>query len=149
MTHVTYRLTAKNRDQLRNPSLGNRVWATFTFISGGRGGGRVAGTPHRRRALIALSTDSCGVRDAFRFNGQLEQFVERASVSPLPSCVAEAALKIPAMLFLLLVVLDHCGSAKCLFAEKMLDRPAQRHNNRKHRYKRTKQKRVRVRLSKK
>jgi len=23
------RLTAKNRDQLRNPALGNRVWATF------------------------------------------------------------------------------------------------------------------------
>ena len=31
MTHVTYRLTAKNRDQLRNLTLGNRVWATFTF----------------------------------------------------------------------------------------------------------------------
>ena len=29
MTHVIYRLTAKNRDQLRNPTLGNRVWATF------------------------------------------------------------------------------------------------------------------------
>jgi len=24
-------LTAKNRDQLRNPTLSNRVWATFTF----------------------------------------------------------------------------------------------------------------------
>ena len=24
-------MTAKNRDQLRNPTLGNRVWATFTF----------------------------------------------------------------------------------------------------------------------
>ena len=22
----------KNRDQLRNPTLGNRVWATFTFL---------------------------------------------------------------------------------------------------------------------
>jgi len=32
MTHVTCRLTAKNRDQLRNPALGNRVWATFTFF---------------------------------------------------------------------------------------------------------------------
>ena len=33
MTHVTCRLTAKNRDQLRNPTLGSRVWATFfTFI---------------------------------------------------------------------------------------------------------------------
>jgi len=29
MTHATCRLTAKNRDQLRNPTLGNRVWATF------------------------------------------------------------------------------------------------------------------------
>jgi len=29
MTHITYRLTAKNRDQLRNSTLGNRVWATF------------------------------------------------------------------------------------------------------------------------
>ena len=32
MTHVTCRLTAKDRDQLRNPTLGNRVWATFTFF---------------------------------------------------------------------------------------------------------------------
>ena len=29
MTHITCRLTAKNRDQLRNPTLGNRVWAAF------------------------------------------------------------------------------------------------------------------------
>ena len=33
MTHVTCRLTAKNGDQLRNPTLGNRVWAAFTFYS--------------------------------------------------------------------------------------------------------------------
>ena len=32
MTHVTCRLTAKTRDQLRNPTLGNRVWTTFTFL---------------------------------------------------------------------------------------------------------------------
>jgi len=31
MTHVTCRLTANNRDQLRDPTLGNRVWATFTI----------------------------------------------------------------------------------------------------------------------
>ena len=30
MTHITCRLTAKIRDQLRNPTLGNRVLATFT-----------------------------------------------------------------------------------------------------------------------
>jgi len=29
MTHVTCRLTVKNWDQLRNPTLSNRVWATF------------------------------------------------------------------------------------------------------------------------
>jgi len=32
-THVTCMLTAKNRDQLWNPTLGNRVWATFTFFT--------------------------------------------------------------------------------------------------------------------
>ena len=31
MTHITCRLTAKNRDHLRNPTLGSRVWATCTF----------------------------------------------------------------------------------------------------------------------
>jgi len=31
MIHVTCRLTAKNRDQLRNPTLDNRVRATFTL----------------------------------------------------------------------------------------------------------------------
>ena len=30
MTHVTGRLTAKYRDQLRNPTVGNRVWANFS-----------------------------------------------------------------------------------------------------------------------
>jgi len=33
MTHVTCRLTAKNRDHLRNPTLDNRVWDTFTFFN--------------------------------------------------------------------------------------------------------------------
>jgi len=32
MTHVTCRLTTKNRNQLRNPTLGNRVLATFTLL---------------------------------------------------------------------------------------------------------------------
>ena len=32
MTHVTCRLTAKNQNQLRNCTLGNRVWATFTDV---------------------------------------------------------------------------------------------------------------------
>ena len=33
MSHVTCRLTTKNRYQLRNPTLGNRVWATCTFFT--------------------------------------------------------------------------------------------------------------------
>ena len=33
MIHDTCRLTAKNRDQLRNPTLGNRVWAAFYFFN--------------------------------------------------------------------------------------------------------------------
>ena len=33
MTHVTCRLTAKNRDQLRNPTLGNRVRSTVTSFT--------------------------------------------------------------------------------------------------------------------
>jgi len=32
LTHVTCRLTAKNRDQLQNPALDNRVWATFFYL---------------------------------------------------------------------------------------------------------------------
>jgi len=44
MIHVTCRLSAKNWDQLRNPTLGNRVWATFTFFL------------HRTRAI---STSVC------------------------------------------------------------------------------------------
>ena len=64
MTHVTCRLTAKNRDQLRNPALGSRVWATFVLIffvsmflchllvnKGGR--------YYRFRALFLVSTYNC------------------------------------------------------------------------------------------
>jgi len=38
MTHVTCRLTAKNRDQRQNPTLGNRVWANFYLFTIGRCG---------------------------------------------------------------------------------------------------------------
>ena len=43
MTHVTCRLTAKNRDQLRNPTLDNRVWATFTLLPLGLSSLKVVG----------------------------------------------------------------------------------------------------------
>jgi len=32
MTHVTCRLTAKDRNQLRNPTLSNRVWTTTFYL---------------------------------------------------------------------------------------------------------------------
>ena len=53
MTHVTCRLTAKNRDQLWNPTLGNRAWATFVFytlydvsVQRCAFGGPIVATPH-------------------------------------------------------------------------------------------------------
>ena len=39
MTHIACRLTAKNRDQ---PTLANRLWATFTFFTFGAVGRRVS-----------------------------------------------------------------------------------------------------------
>ena len=33
LTHITCRLTAKNRDRPLNPTLGNQVWATFIFLA--------------------------------------------------------------------------------------------------------------------
>jgi len=53
MTHVTCRLTTKNRDQLRNPTLGNRVWATFYTLSWSSVGMRMGinlSTPHTSKA---------------------------------------------------------------------------------------------------
>jgi len=46
------RLPAKNQDQLRNPTLGNRVRATFTFIR----------DEERWRSRVALSV--CGIAAA-------------------------------------------------------------------------------------
>ena len=43
MIHVSCRLTAKNRDQLQDPTLVNRVWATFTFTRPNFLGGNVVG----------------------------------------------------------------------------------------------------------
>ena len=57
VTHVTCRLTAKNRDQLRNPTLGSRAWASCVDWSRrgvgqrGRAGVRDTDSQERRRAL--------------------------------------------------------------------------------------------------
>jgi len=54
MTHVTCWLTAKNRDQLWNPTLGNRVWATFLD----QGSGRAAGASIEWDGLDQRVTDT-------------------------------------------------------------------------------------------
>ena len=51
MTHVTCRLTAKNRDQPRNPTLGNGAWATFTFLDG---------TPHSMECILTACYNETG-----------------------------------------------------------------------------------------
>jgi len=61
MTHVTCRLTAKNRDQLRNPTLGNRVWATFTFYTNTVGVG-AQGCEQLAQSRYAAALRSTGVR---------------------------------------------------------------------------------------
>jgi len=78
MTHVTCRLTAKNRDQLRNPTLGNRVWATFL--------GELIGSRAFSTALALLTvsrhtrTQSCGLnRQKFVYRGTLHWCDEQNS----------------------------------------------------------------------
>ena len=67
MTHVTCRLTAKNRDQLRNPTLGNRVWATFTLFSQRRGYHRHSGlVVWRRRPSRLFRSDILRLRSRGR-----------------------------------------------------------------------------------
>jgi len=63
MTHVTWRLTAKNRDQLRNPTLGDRVWATFTFSQVHA----VRPTSRGKRALVNTETE-VGVGESVGFD---------------------------------------------------------------------------------
>ena len=48
MIHATCRLTAKNWDQLWNPTLGNRVWATFSVAS------------HYEKSSVAWERCQCG-----------------------------------------------------------------------------------------
>ena len=62
MTHVTCRLTAKNRDQLRNPTLGNRVWAAVfrVFVS-------TSVCIHTQEVLAEMRTVVEGVVDAILY----------------------------------------------------------------------------------
>jgi len=71
MTHITCRLTAKNRDQLRNLALGNRVWATFfTFLiilTGTSGlpftrADLLPAVPHKEEKVKAMTEDAEPIR---------------------------------------------------------------------------------------
>jgi len=64
MTHVTCRLTAKNRDQLRNPTLGNRVWATVTFFKKNNSSA-INGEAADDNALYRQASDSCARRRGY------------------------------------------------------------------------------------
>jgi len=59
MTHVTCRLTGKNLDQLRNPTLGSRVWATFTFLL-------IDDTAFCQIASSAIGRELCVIADLFQ-----------------------------------------------------------------------------------
>ena len=58
MTHVTCRLTAKNRDQLRIPALGNRVWATSFYLQQRLS---VAGTSVQRSGITGRGEQSARI----------------------------------------------------------------------------------------
>jgi len=63
MTHITCRLTAKNRDQLRNLTLGNRVRAIFTcFILRKRGDH--ATVQYSRCGNVGRNTCICHVQES-------------------------------------------------------------------------------------
>jgi len=79
MTRITYRLTAMNRDQLRNPTLGNRVWASFLVIGYGTHGtpgrvpynfgdrgGQVYFVPYNFCNWLPFSPDTAGSLLCFR-----------------------------------------------------------------------------------
>ena len=62
MTQITCRLTAKNLDQLRNPKLCNRVWATFTFylkVDKVTQSSTVLGSEFQSRAAEGALGESC------------------------------------------------------------------------------------------
>ena len=78
MTHVTCRLTAKNRDQLRNPTLGNRVWATFFTIT--------CTATHRATQQLSLATTISRIAQHICMNGTLRRdFPDVARFCP-PVC---------------------------------------------------------------
>ena len=121
MTHVTCRLTARNRDQLRNPAPGNRVSATFYTLSWSPVGMRMginlstphtstapstcqpashsrtvtSGDWHRCNATLATREETARDRglEREREGGGRERLLMALSIKNVPSSVAVAAQK--------------------------------------------------------
>ena len=86
MIHVTCMLTAENRDQLRNHTLGNRVWATFTFLNKKSYFKDALGLQVynvRTRGLKVIKTMLIKIKVSFQtaFDGQNEQVHSASSTS--------------------------------------------------------------------
>ena len=86
MTHVTCRLTAKNRDQLRNPTLGNRVWATFTFFYPDRGARSIVMSESVCVCLSAIISPELHVRSSANFLCMSPMAVARSSSNGVLMC---------------------------------------------------------------
>ena len=85
MTHVTGRLTAKNRDQLRNATLGNRVRATCTLFT------CVYVIPHSERQSDLLFHGAGEHLDALHVDGSLDALLELLVLASFPAHADEAA----------------------------------------------------------
>ena len=89
MTYVTCRLTAKNRDQLRNPTLGNRVWATFSFFTG-------AQQQCRRSTALSSKCEHCCVLICDR--QRMEETCLSAGNTALHDCAESGSVDIMKLL---------------------------------------------------
>ena len=70
MAHVICRLTAKNRDQLQNPPLDSRVWATFTFLRVKYGASLGNSPGGRKCSTFTVVVGTCLLTGLTHLNGE-------------------------------------------------------------------------------
>jgi len=88
MSHITCRLTAKNRYQLRNSTIGNRVWATFTFFA-------------LIKACSVLNFSGSAVRSCVVFTGLFVCVASGVSLTGVTHGLSSMALTVVAIVSLL------------------------------------------------